>query len=200
MPHVLYTGPSSPFGRMAGVAIRETGVPIEERVVDVYTASFLDPINPLRQIPTLVLDNGTGLYDSRVICRYVDALAGGRLMTAGNAWDVETRWSLAIGLMEAGLQRRMESLRPDGEKSASVTAKLGERIDRALLHLERAAALLPRDEARIDAIGIGVALEYTDFRYTRAWRERCPRLGAWLAHYAERPSMSQTRPRDLPPS
>ncbi len=199
MPHVLYSGPSSPFGRMASVVVRETGAPIEERVIDVYTATFLDPINPLRQIPTLVLDDGTGIYDSRVICCYVDALAESKLMTVGNAWDVETRWSLAIGIMEAGLQRRMEIVRPEGEKSASQIGKLAERIDRALTYLEHAATLLPREQARIDAIGIAVALEYTDFRYTRAWRERCPRLGAWLAHYAERSSMAQTRPRDFPP-
>ena len=49
MPHVLYTGPSSPFGRMASVVIRETGAPIEEQVVDVYAATFLDTFNPLRQ-------------------------------------------------------------------------------------------------------------------------------------------------------
>jgi glutathione S-transferase len=198
MPHVLYTGPSSPFGRMASVVIRETGAPIEEQVIDVYAATFLDPFNPLRQIPTLVLVDGTGIYDSRVICRFAEALATRKLMAAENSWDVETRWALAVGIMEAGLQRRMESLRPDGEKSESVIGKLGERIDRALAYLEPAAALLPREQARIDAIGVAVALEYTDFRYTRGWRERCPGLGAWLASYGERPSMSETRPHDVP--
>lgn len=198
MPHVLYTGPSSPFGRMASVVIRETGAPIEEQVVDVYAATFLDTINPLRQIPTLVLVDGTGIYDSRVICRFADALATRKLIAADNAWEIETRWALALGLMEAGLQRRMETLRPDGERSESVIGKLGDRIDRTLAYLEPAAGLLPREHARIDAIGVAVALEYTDFRYTRTWRERCPRLGAWLAGYGERPSMSETRPHDVP--
>ena len=198
MPHVLYTGPSSPFGRMASVVIRETAAPIEEQVIDVYTSTFLDPINPLRQIPTLVLADGTGIYDSRVICRYAVALATRGSMAVENTWDIETRWALAIGIMEAGLQRRMESLRPEGEKSATVIAKLGERIERALDYLEPAGALLPREQARIDSIAVAVALEYTDFRYTRGWRERCPGLGAWLAVYGERPSMAETRPRDLP--
>ena len=199
MPHVLYTGPTSPFGRMASVVIRETGAPIEERIVDVYAAAFLDPLNPLRQIPTLVRADGTAIYDSRVICRYTETLAARSLQTPEDAWEVETRWALAIGIMEAGLQRRMESVRPNGERSATVIGKLGVRIDRALTHLEQVAPLLPRDGARIDAIGIAVALEYTDFRYTRLWRERCPRLGAWLAHYGERPSMLQTRPQDVQP-
>ncbi len=198
MPNILYTGPTSPFGRMTSVVVRETGAPIEERIVDVYTAEFLDPINPLRQIPTLVLDDGTAIHDSRVICRYADSQAAQSLMGGDNGWEVETRWALAIGIMEAGLQRRMEILRPDGEKSTRVIDKLEARIDRALSHLERAVPVLPTDQARIDAIAIVVALDYTDFRYTRDWRERSPRLGAWLAHYGERPSLSQTRPRDLP--
>lgn len=198
MPNVLYTGPTSPFGRMTSAVIRETRAPIEEQAIDVYTAEFLDPINPLRQIPTLVLDDGTAIYDSRVICRYADSLAAQSLMGGDDGWQVETRWALAIGVMEAGLLRRMEILRPDGEKSTRVIDKLQIRIDRALTHLEQAAPALPRDDARIDAIAIAVALEYTDFRYTRDWRERSPRLGGWLAHYGERPSLAQTRPRDLP--
>ncbi len=198
MPNILYTGPTSPFGRMTCAVIRETGAPIEERIVDVYTAEFLDAINPLRQIPTLLLDDGTALYDSRVICRYADSVAARSLMGGDNDWKVETRWALAIGIMEAGLQRRMEILRPDGEKSTTVIHKLETRIDRALSHLERAASALPTEQARIDAIAIAVALEYIDFRYTRDWREPCPRLGGWLAHYGERPSLAQTRPRDLP--
>src|SRR3982750_2259869 len=126
MPHVLYTGPSSPFGRMASVVIRETGAPIEEQVIDIYGATFLDAINPLRQIPTLLLADGSGIYDSRVICRFADMLATRKLMATENSWDVETRWALAVGIMEAGLQRRMESLRPDGERSETVIRKLGE--------------------------------------------------------------------------
>lgn len=87
---------------------------------------------------------------------------------------------------------------PFGRMTCAVIGKLEARIDRAVSHLEPAAPVLPHDDARIDAIAIAVALEYTDFRYTRDWRERCPRLGGWLAHYGERPSLAQTRPRDLP--
>ena len=198
MPNILYNGPTSPFGRMTSVVIHETGAPIEEQAVDVYTASFIDPINPLRQIPTLVLDDGAAIYDSRVICRYVDSLSAHSLMGGEHRWEVETRWALAIGIMEAGLQRRMEILRSDGERSAEVIATREARIDRAIAHLEQAAPILPRDLPRIDAIAIAVALEYTDFRYTRDWREHCPRLADWLAHYGERPSLAQTRPRDPP--
>ncbi len=78
MPAILYNGPTSPFGRMARVVALELGIPMEERVIDVYTAEFLDAFNPLRQIPTLVTETGVPIYDSRVICSYFDAVSGTR--------------------------------------------------------------------------------------------------------------------------
>ena len=65
---ILYNGPTSPFGRTARVVSLELEIPVEERIIDVYAATFLDPLNPLRQIPTLVLDDGRAIYDSREIC------------------------------------------------------------------------------------------------------------------------------------
>jgi len=197
VPAILYNGPTSPFGRMARVVALELGIPMEERVIDVYTAEFLDAFNPLRQIPTLVTETGVPIYDSRVICGYFDAVSGTQtLIPPERRWEVETRWALAVGVMEAGLQRRMEIIRPADEKSAGTIAKLATRIDRALVQLERQAGALSDAEVRMDCIATAVALEYTDFRYTTEWRERCPGLKAWLEGYARRRSMIQTRPRD----
>lgn len=195
MPHVLYNGPTSPFGRMTRVVGLELGIPVEERQIDVYTAEFLDPINPLRQIPTLETEDGEVLYDSRVICRWFDSISGrGKLIPADRQWEVERRWALAIGVMEAGLQRRMEILRPAGEKSAAQITKLEVRIDRALDRLEHEASDLRDAGLRMDAVATAVALEYTDLRFTREWRSRCPQLAAWLAAFGARPSFVQTRP------
>ncbi|PWT74611.1 MAG: glutathione S-transferase [Proteobacteria bacterium] len=197
MPATLYGGPTSPFARMARVVSLELDRAVEERVIDVYTAEFLDELNPLRQVPTLVTEEGVAIYDSRVICRYFDSTSGKpSLFPSANRWDVDTRWSLAIGVMEAGLQRRMEIVRPEGEKSAGVVAKLETRIDRALERFERDVRIIREGGVRIDSIAVAVALEYTDFRYTTAWRARCPELGAWLESFGARPSMKQTRPRD----
>jgi glutathione S-transferase len=197
VPLILYNGPTSPFGRMVRVVAHELGVAIDERVIDVYTAEFLDAINPLRQIPTLVTEAGEPIYDSRVICRYFDTLSGkARLIPSASQWEIETRWALAIGVMEAGLQRRMEIVRPDNEKSRSAIAKLEIRIDRGIAQLEREADALRDEAVRMDSIATAVALEYTDFRYGTAWRSRCPRLGSWLEDFAVRPSMTQTRPQD----
>jgi len=197
MPAILYGGPTSPFARMARVVSLELGSQVEERVIDVYTAEFLEAHNPLRQIPTLVTEAGTAIYDSRVICRYLDSTSGKpSLFPPEGRWDVETRWSLAIGVMEAGLQRRMESVRPEGEKSPGTISKLQTRIDRALLHLEGEAAAIREAGVRIDSIATAVALEYTDFRYATEWRAHCPGLSAWLEGFARRPSMRRTRPQD----
>lgn len=193
---ILYNGPTSPFGRLARAVALELDLSVQERTIDVYTAEFLDAINPLRQIPTLVLDDGAPVYDSRVICRHFDALAGRRLLPEAAGVDVERRWSLAMGIMEAGLQRRMETVRPDGEKSVAVIDKLAARIRRALGALEKEAGIVEAVGVRMDTLAIAVALEYTDFRFTRDWRNACPRLAHWLEAFGQRPCLLATRPRE----
>jgi glutathione S-transferase len=182
---------------MARVVSIELDIQVEERVIDVYTAEFLDALNALRQIPTLVTEAGVPIYDSRVICTYFDAVSGkATLIPDQQRWEIETRWALALGVMEAGLQRRMEVVRPATERSPTTIAKLEIRIDRALAQLEREVGALRGAGTRMDCIASAVALEYTDFRYTREWRQRCPQLHGWLEGFARRPSMIQTRPRD----
>ena len=73
---VLFTGPTSPFARMAQVVGTELGIAFESRTIDVYSAEFLDELNPLRQIPTLVIDGKTAIFDSRTIFAYFDAISG----------------------------------------------------------------------------------------------------------------------------
>jgi glutathione S-transferase len=175
---------------MARVVSLELGVPVEERVIDVYSAEFLDTMNPLRQIPTLITETGAPIYDSRVICMYLDAMSGrASLISAEHRWEIETRWALALGV--PGMVGRAE-----GEKRPGAISKLEVRIKRALLHLERASGSFCDAGVRMDSIAIAVALEYTDFRYTTEWRHNCPQLNAWLQGFARRSSMIQTRPSD----
>jgi glutathione S-transferase len=182
---------------MARVVALELDIRVEERVIDVYTAEFLDALNPLRQIPTLVTETGVPIYDSRVICNYFDAVSGkATLIPDERHWEIETRWALAVGVMEAGLQRRMEIARPTTEQSPATIAKLEIRIDRALSQLEREVDALRGAGTRMDCIATAVALEYTDFRYSNEWHQHSPQLHAWLDGFARRPSMIQTRPRD----
>ena len=193
---ILYNGPTSPFGRIARVVSLELKILLEERIIDVYAATSLDAANPLRQIPTLVLDDGDAIYDSRVICAYFDAISGRpSLYPTEQRWAVETRYALALGAMEASLQRRMELIRPTGEQSPSTIAKLEQRIDRATDGLEGLAPVIVAGALRIDQIATACALEYADLRYSREWRRRCPGLAGWLAGFGERPAMVATRPK-----
>lgn len=193
---ILFNGPTSPFGRMTRVVALELGLSVEEKAIDVYTAEFLDAHNPLRQIPTLLLEDGRAIYDSRVICAYFDSISGRpSLFPPADRWGTEVRTALAIGLMEAGLQRRMEIVRPEGEKSVGVIAKLELRMDRAIDRLEAMADDIGAGDLRMDQIAVACALEYTDFRRGPDWRRRCPRLDRWLDRFSQRGSMGQTRPR-----
>lgn len=193
---ILYNAPASPFGRKTKVVADELSIPLEERFIAVATSEFLDELNPLRQIPTLVHEDGSTLYDSRVICPYLDSISGKpTLYPEQNRWQVLTREALGNGLMEAVLQRRMETLRPDGEKSPAFIAKLEGRIGRSIDGLETAVPDLASGPLRIDQITAACALEYADYRYAREWRKDAPGLARWLEGFAVRPSMAVTRPR-----
>ncbi|HWA42511.1 MAG TPA: glutathione S-transferase family protein [Hypericibacter adhaerens] len=195
MPMILYSGPTSPFGRSVKVTALELGLPVEEKVVDVYTAEFLDKLNPLRQIPTLALADGTAIADSRIICRYFDSISGRpTLYPKDDYWGLETRISIAIGITEAGLQRRMEVVRPEGEKSPAFIQKQEARIGRSIDHLETIADRIIDKPLAMDQIVTACALAYTDFRFNGGWRQRCPKLDRWSRAFAERPSMVASRP------
>ena len=195
MSMILYNGPTSPFGRTVKVTMLELALPIEEKAIDVYTAEFLDQKNPLRQIPTLELADGRAIADSRIICRYFDSISGHEtLYPKADYWDLETRISLAIGIMELGLQRRMEIVRPEGEKSPGFIRKQETRIDRSIDYLETLIDKIAAKTLAMDQIVTACALAYTDFRYNDGWRKRCPSLDRWSRDFAMRPSMLASQP------
>ena len=191
----LFNGPTSPFGRKVRVAALELEIPLEQETIAVTSAEFLDALNPLRQIPTLLLDDGTPIYDSDVITAYLATLSSKHdLYPDARRWGVLTRLSLANGLMEAVLQRFMEISRPEDERSPAFIARLEARIGRCARHFETLMAEIAGRPLAMDQIGLGCALEYMEFRYNDRWRSECPGLVAWLRDFGERPSMRETRP------
>jgi glutathione S-transferase len=190
---ILFNGPNTPFGRMTLVMALEVGVAVENRIITVGSADWLDALNPLRQIPTLLLDNGGVVFDSRVICMHFAALASSPDVVPSDI-RVQTRWALALGLMEAGVARQMERIRPDGERSPAAIARAEQRIAGAIARLEAEADDVCDGFERIDRIATAAALDYLDFRYPHDWRRPSPRLDLWLAAVLERPSMTATRP------
>jgi glutathione S-transferase len=198
----LYRSATSPFVRTVMVALHETELLGQVELVPA-TGTPLDPgtlplaQNPLGKIPVLERPDGPALYDSRVIVRYLDDLAGGRLYPAKpRLWETLTLEATAQGIMEAAVQMVYEErLRPPEHRSAEVVEAQWAKVARALDAIE--ARWMSHLAAPLDAaqIAVGCALGYLDFRLgPRDWRAGRPALAAWEARFAARPSMQATRP------
>ncbi|MBO0763317.1 MAG: glutathione S-transferase N-terminal domain-containing protein [Hyphomicrobiaceae bacterium] len=191
----------SPFVRKVMVAAHEVGLAGRIATQRVVVAAdkpnaHVTALNPLNKIPTLVLDEGTVLYDSRVICEYLDTLHGGpRLIPSEPAarWTALRRQALGDGLMEFNVFRVTELRRSKEAQSEGHLAAI--RLKTALV-LDRLEAEGPDPVVQPDIghIAIGCALSHLDFRFSAdAWRGGRPRLSAWYAAFAERPSMRATK-------
>ena len=192
----LLSDATTPFGRKVLVAAIERSIVLDEAFVPLDGSGPLDRYNPLRQIPTLVTDDGRAIYDSDVILQYLDTLHRGEpLVPDGDRVGVLTRMALGSGLIEATLLRRMEVIREATERSGRFIAKMEDRIARALAALEAQLDAFTLDGAlRADQITAACALGYVDLRHTDQWRSKHASLAQWFAPIAERPSMLATAP------
>lgn len=198
----LYFSGTSPFVRKIAVLAAEAGL---EGKIQKAPASVLGPgsevakDNPLGKVPCLITDDGQALYDSPVICEYLDSLHGGaKLFPAGAArWVALRRQALGDGIMDAAVARVMESRRPENERSPASQEKQRKVIAGALDSLEAEADRLgdPKGATDIGAITVACALGYMDLRHgADNWRQGRPKLEKWYEAYAQRPSMSATVP------
>jgi glutathione S-transferase len=189
---ILYGGATSPFARMTKIYGEFLGVQFTYKSIDIYNADFIDPLNPLRQIPTLVTEKGDAIYDSRTIFSFFEHLAN----QPQNPTDFQesTRIALAIGMSDACLQYRMETVLPEGAQSQAKLDKLKQRMNRCVAQLERFADITLSKDVNLEQIVLACALEYLDFRYTQEWRAYCPKLSNWLSEFSMRMDMQTTRP------
>jgi len=198
----LFYSATSPFVRKCLVSSHELG--LRSRVELVPAAAHpvnrdraLVAVNPLGKVPTLVTDDGAVLYDSRVICEYLNALGDGRLIPPhGPArWSVLVDQALADGLLDAAVLTRYETAaRPENLRWNEWIAGQLDKVTCALADLERRARSFGE---RIDAgtIAAGCALGYLDFRYASlAWRQGYPHAAAWFDRFSRRESMTATLP------
>ena len=158
--------------------------------------------NPLVKIPSLTTDDGLVIYDSSVICEYLDTLHNGAKLfpASGKArWVAMRQQALGDGILDAAILGRYESLRPKEFQWPEWTDAQLRKVRGALSALEmecEAGALAPVAAGDVPTIGqltIGCVLGYLDFRYaSEAWRERHKRLGAWYEDFAKRRAMQQT--------
>lgn len=202
----LHYNVASPFVRKVMVVAIETGQrdriePVSRMMTPVSPDAAIIQDNPLGKIPCLVTDDGAALYDSRVICEYLDSLHGGRkLFPPGGAarWTALRRQAAGDGIMDAGILARYEILvRPEARRWDEWIVNQKLKFRQALDALEGEAASFG-ETVDIGTITIGCALGYLDFRYPdEGWRATRPRLAAWLEAFAKRPSMAGTAPQEI---
>jgi glutathione S-transferase len=201
----LHWSPRSPFVRKVMVALHEMG--LVDRVHTVRTVvavtqpnAVLQRDNPLSKIPTLVLDDGSALYDSRVICEYLDGLHTGLKLVppAGpERWIALRRQALADGLLDLLLVWRHELSRPVEQRSEAHLSAYDDKVGAALDALENEADSLVSAAFGLAQISIGCTLSYADFRFpTLGWRSGRPRLESWHNVFAARASVRATAIED----
>lgn len=199
----LFYSPSSPFVRKVMVSALELG--LADRLDHQPAAphpikrdSAIRAKNPLGQAPTLVTDDGLVLFDSRVICEYLDAQAGGSLFGTGAArWRNLARAAMGDGLLGAALLVRYEGVvRPEVLRWSDWTDGQMAKVSDVLDAFEQIAPELG-DAVDIGSITFGCALGYVDFRYPSLdWRGGHPAAASWFEAFSARPSMMETKPRD----
>jgi len=194
---ILYNGPNSPFGRKTKITSLVQEINLEEKIINVYEANFLDKHNPIRKIPTLVI-NGLAIMDSDNICLYLDSISKkNTLFPKKNYWEIMSMTSIANGLMESVLERRMESIRSDNEKSKNFINKQEIRIIRTIKWLENNWNNYDDSYLTMDQIAIACALDYTMFRFKDKWITDSPKLNKWFSNFVEKDFMKSTLPQEI---
>lgn len=198
----LHWSPKSPYVRKVMVCALELG--LQDRLERVRSVAAMTKPNqrlmqdnPLSKIPTLVLDNGFALFDSVVICEYLNDLGGGSLfpMRGADRWQA-LRWhALGDGMLDALILWRNER-----ERVAPLAALLDAfdlKLRAALQTLDEEALALAETPFAIGHVAVACALGYLDYRFdTLDWRGLAPRLAPWYAEVRARPSFQQTEPVD----
>jgi glutathione S-transferase len=193
-PVRLFYAAASPFARKCRVVIRERGITgVEEIKADpLASPEALVRANPLSQIPTLVLDDGSGLFDSPVICAFLDTMGPDPALSPAADFDVQRRQALGDGIAELALKLRYEQVRAENERSPGALARWRAGVNRGLDAAE--AEYRPEDRFDIGEIALYCALSYLDLRHDdMAWRDGRPKLNAFAARLEQRPSFVATK-------
>ena len=191
---ILYNGPNSPFGRKTKITSLVQEITLEEKIIKVQEADFLDKYNPLRKIPTLLI-NDLAIIDSDNICFYLDSVSNNdTLFPKKNYFEIISMVSVANGLMESVLERRMEIIRPNNEQSKNFINKQEVRIERTIKWLENNWKNYDDSYLTMDQIAIACSLEYTNFRLKNQWEKDSPKLVKWLKNFRQKDFMKSTVP------
>jgi glutathione S-transferase len=199
----LHHSHSSPYARKVVVVAHEAGLmaQLDLTVTSVSPVALTTEVaadNPLGKLPCLVTDDGEPLYDSRVICEYLDSGHSGHKLFPHDGptrWLALRRQALADGICDASILCRYETvLRPRDRQWQDWIDGQTRKVHASLDQLEREADSFPT-LPDIGTITTAVALAYRDFRFPEDdWRATRPKLSHWYEDFAKRPSMQATRP------
>jgi glutathione S-transferase len=188
---ILRSAPASPYGRKVKICAALLGLSNRIQIVDADTMREDEPLrrqNPLGKIPTLVLEDGSTLFDSRVIVEYLDHLAGGgRMLPQGpDRFAVLRLQALADGLCDAALMQVYEARwRPEERRDSAWLAHQAGKVARALVALEAAPPMMG-EALDVGHVMTACALGYLDLRFGGEWRAGHPALVTWLDQFAAR--------------
>ncbi|WP_420585647.1 glutathione S-transferase [Ruegeria sp.] len=198
----LYHSPTSPYVRKVMVLLHETEQ-LQDVELETVASTPVSPAAPLlskaplTKVPALERSDGPTLFDSRVICAFLDARAKAGMYPEGSArWDVLTLEALADGILDAALLMTYEArLRPEDKQWDDWVEAQWVKIDRACAVLNQRWMAHLSGPLDMGQIAVGCALGYLDLRHdARGWRKGNDALAAWYAEFSARPSMVETRP------
>lgn len=191
---------TSPYARKVRAVLIETGL---DKSVEIVATDPWSPDtdlpndNPLGRVPTLIMDDGTSLYDSRTICEVLDSMHGGdRLYPAEGAERTKALVLLALGdgMCDTLIHKVVDTRRPKELQSPDWQARQVNTLNRCLDHLEGIVDQLA-GPVSIGTLAVSIALGYIDLRGADlAWRNSHPKLASWQAGMEQRPSFDTTRP------
>lgn len=197
----LMSSPLSPYGRKVKIAAGMKGLNGKIEILPADTNAgdpALNKLNPLGKVPCLVTDEGEAVFDSHVICEYLDSLSPSPVLfpkSGAERWRTLTLGALADGILDAALLLVYEGrFRPENMKVQAWVDRQQAKIDRALAQLE-AAPPVWKGSPDYGHMTLACALGYLDFRLGGKWRAGNPKLVKWLDEFAAAvPAFEATRP------
>jgi glutathione S-transferase len=199
----LLSSPLSPYVRkvritaaMKGLEDKIEAIPTDTNPIDVPQ---LDKANPLHKVPALITDSGTAIFDSHVVCEYLDSLAPAPVLfpkSGPERWETLLLGSLGDGILDAALLLVYEKrFRPEEKWHAPWQERQQRKIDQAIAHLDGNPPVWGSSPT-YGHITLACALGYLDFRHEGKWRGGHAKLVAWLDKFAKAvPAFEKTRPQ-----
>ena len=199
----LVYSPPSPFVRKVTTLVHHANLNDRIELINVKTTALsvaeeARAANSLCKIPVMILEDGQAIFDSRVITRYLDEIAGSNLYPKEKIYDILTLEALADGIMESAVSITYESrLRPENEQSSSWMEAQWSKVLHAVKALDDGEFKAMDGEMNMGQIAVACALGYLDFRHdARQWRSGHSSLASWNDKMMKLPALIKTIPTD----